>query len=63
MFVIDHKQMAKEKVNQIRKGRSAYAESANLVSLIKKELECENIKVYEDVTEFGCWFIPVREEQ
>ncbi|WP_243291250.1 hypothetical protein [Bacillus sp. FJAT-47783] len=63
MLIINHKQMAKEKVERIRNGVSAFAESADLVNLIKKELEEQNLQVYEDVTEFGSWFIPVREEQ
>lgn len=63
MFIINHKQMAREKVERIRNGVSAFAESADLVNLIKKELEVQNLQVYEDVTEFGSWFIPVREEQ
>jgi len=62
MYIIDHRQMAKDKVNQILNGKSAYAESADLVQLIKKELKHKNLKVYEDKTEFGCWFIPLQED-
>lgn len=63
MFIIDHKQMAKDKVERIRNGISAFAESADLVQLIKKEIELQNLKVHEDVTEFGSWFIPIQPEQ
>ncbi|WP_243386064.1 hypothetical protein [Bacillus kexueae] len=62
MFVIDHRQMAKDKVERIRNGVSAFAESADLVQLIKKEIEVQNLRVHEDVTEFGSWFIPVQPE-
>lgn len=62
MYIIDHKQMAKDKINQILNGKSAFAESADLVNLIKKEIELKNLKVYEDKTEFGYWFIPLQED-
>ncbi|MDA1477595.1 hypothetical protein PJ311_11370 [Bacillus sp. CLL-7-23] len=58
MFVYSYHQLAKDKVNRIKSGYSAYAETELLTSLIKKELDAQNIDVYEDVTDFGSWFIP-----
>ncbi|AFJ63092.1 conserved hypothetical protein YtzJ [Bacillus velezensis YAU B9601-Y2] len=54
--------MAKDHAARIRQGYSAYAETDTLASLIKKELQICNLRVYEDLTEFGCWFIPVTDE-
>ncbi|WP_253296129.1 hypothetical protein [Bacillus paralicheniformis] len=50
--------MARDKVNRIKLGYSAYAETESLASLIKRELRAQNIHVYEDVTDIGSWFIP-----
>ncbi|WLR44173.1 hypothetical protein LC087_08900 [Bacillus carboniphilus] len=63
MYVLSRNQMAKEKVERIRSGLSAYAESEELSQKIKRELELQNISVHEDITEFGYWFIPVQENQ
>jgi len=62
MYIFNSKKVAQEKVENIKKGFSAYAESAELAGLIKKELKKLQLDVYEDVTEFGFWFIPIREK-
>ncbi|KKB74916.1 MULTISPECIES: hypothetical protein [Bacillus] len=58
MYIYSYHQLARDKVNRIKLGYSAYAETDILASLIKKELKAQNISVYEDVTDFGSWFIP-----
>ncbi|MCA0986336.1 MULTISPECIES: hypothetical protein [Bacillales] len=62
-MVINRKQLAKSKVADLMNGRSAYAETKELATLIKKELQSLNIDVHEDVTNFGSWFIPMPQEQ
>ncbi|HZH58028.1 MAG TPA: hypothetical protein VEY70_00240 [Metabacillus sp.] len=62
MYIFNSKEVAQEKVESIKKGFSAYAESAELARLIKRELKKLQLDVYEDVTEFGFWFIPNREK-
>ncbi|MEK5500670.1 hypothetical protein [Bacillus sp. FSL M8-0168] len=58
MYIYSYHKLARDKVNRIKLGYSAYAETDILASLIKKELKAQNISVYEDVTDFGSWFIP-----
>ena len=62
MYILNSKKVAQEKVETIKKGFSAYVESAELAGLIKKELKKLQLDVYEDVTELGFWFIPNREK-
>ncbi|MGV4319302.1 hypothetical protein [Bacillus mojavensis] len=62
MEVYSDRQLAKDQAARLRQGFSAYAETNSLASLIKKELQSNNLQVYEDLTEFGCWFIPVTDE-
>ncbi|UYV21841.1 hypothetical protein K9864_15180 [Bacillus velezensis] len=52
------RRLAKDHAARIRQGYSAYAETDTLASLIKKELQICNLRVYEDLTEFGCWVHP-----
>ncbi|EWH20443.1 MULTISPECIES: hypothetical protein [Bacillus] len=58
MYIYSYHQLARDKVNRIKLGYSAYAETESLASLIKRELKAQNIHVYEDVTDIGSWFIP-----
>jgi hypothetical protein len=58
MFIMSTRKIAREKVQLIQNGFSAFADSQEVASLIKKELDSLNLKVYEDVTDKGYWFIP-----
>ncbi|GAE34125.1 hypothetical protein [Halalkalibacter akibai] len=60
-MVLNRKEMALEKVDNIKNGLSAFAESKEVIELIRKELEKSNIHVHEDATEIGSWFIPVED--
>lgn len=62
-MIISRKQMAKAKINKIKDGYSAFAETKEVIDYIKKELEKENIPVHIDETEQGCWFIPEKNEK
>ena len=62
MYILNSKKIAQEKVEIIKKGFSAYVESAELAGLIKKELTKLKLDVYEDATELGFWFIPIKEK-
>ncbi|MBU8905168.1 hypothetical protein KH400_01025 [Desertibacillus haloalkaliphilus] len=57
-MIINRKEMALKKVDKIKAGYSAFAETKEVADFIKKELAKENIEVYEDNTELGSWFIP-----
>jgi hypothetical protein len=61
-MIINRKQLVREKVQQIIAGYSAYAETKEVATMLKKELQILNIDVYEDSTNFGSWFIPIKAE-
>ncbi|MGD6816845.1 hypothetical protein [Metabacillus sp. 84] len=58
MEILSQKLFIKEKVERMKNGYSAYAESPEMASLLKKEISKLKIRVYEDVTDIGSWFIP-----
>jgi hypothetical protein len=62
MYVLNSKKLVQEKLEHIKKGFSAYVESQEIAELIKKEIQTLKLDVYEDITEFGFWFIPNKEK-
>ncbi|MCL7747786.1 hypothetical protein [Halalkalibacter alkaliphilus] len=58
-MVINRKEMAFKKIEKIKNGFSAFAESKEVTELIRNELKKQKIDVHEDVTEVGSWFTPV----
>ena len=59
MNIMSRSQLAREKVQSIQSGFSAYAESKEISNLIKKELNALGIEVIEDSNNLGSWFIPM----
>ncbi|RAL26848.1 hypothetical protein [Thermoflavimicrobium daqui] len=57
-MIISRKHLAKEKLNKLKDGYSAYAETAEVASYIEKELSNLDMMVHIDRTPLGCWFIP-----
>lgn len=51
-----------QKINLLRNGFSAYAESAELIRLIKRDIFRYALNVFYDETSSGCWFIPLQQE-
>lgn len=60
MHIINRRKLVKEKVDKIKGGYSAYAETVEVANMVKKELQVLSLEVYEDVTDMGSWFIPVK---
>ncbi|GAA0426043.1 MAG: hypothetical protein ACQEWU_05660 [Bacillota bacterium] len=58
MLVMNHRRMRDEKIARLKEGHSAYAESHELIRLIKRDIEKEHLDVIYDNTNSGCWFIP-----
>ncbi|WP_222599365.1 hypothetical protein [Aquibacillus kalidii] len=56
-------QMAREQISRLQKGFSAYAESEDLVRLIKREIEIMELPVICEETEIGYWFFPASPNQ
>ncbi|MUK86864.1 hypothetical protein GMD78_00415 [Ornithinibacillus sp. L9] len=63
MLVLHEKRICERKINQIKNGFSAYAESKELIRLMKREIMKNNLDVYYDETPTGCWFIPIKESK
>ncbi|TMN21162.1 hypothetical protein [Lentibacillus cibarius] len=59
MLVINRRRLRDVKIAQLKEGKIAYAESAELIRLIKRSIERENLHVYYDETNTGCWFTPI----
>lgn len=57
-MVINRKEMARAKLEQLKSGFSAFAETSEVAEIIEKELENLDIKVHIDRTPMGSWFIP-----
>ncbi|UCZ52267.1 hypothetical protein LGQ02_15655 [Bacillus shivajii] len=60
MKVMSKSKLAREKVQTIKAGYSAYAETEEMSNLIKKELTNLGIDVIEDTSKLGSWFIPAK---
>lgn len=57
-MIINRKQIAKEKLEQLKKGYSAFADTTEVAELIEKELASLDLQVVIDKTSVGSWFIP-----
>ncbi|MBB5172733.1 hypothetical protein [Texcoconibacillus texcoconensis] len=57
-MVISPRRLAKEKVNNLLAGYSAYSETEEVSTLIKRECHKLNVDVMEETSSTGSWFIP-----
>ncbi|AUS08218.1 hypothetical protein C1X05_04815 [Laceyella sacchari] len=57
-MIINRKEMARAKLEKLKNGYSAFAETQEVAEFIEKELEKLDLPVHIDRTEHGCWFIP-----
>jgi len=58
MTVLDQRVMRDEKILQLKQGNNVYAESPELIRLIKRGIEREGLTVEIEKSDGGCWFIP-----
>jgi hypothetical protein len=59
LYIITERRIRDEKIKQLKAGRSAYAESEELIRLLTREIEKHQLSVIFDRTNTGCWFIPI----
>lgn len=57
-MIINRKAIARAKIEKLKNGYSAFADSQEVADLIEKELTQLNMAVHIDRTSQGCWFIP-----
>ena len=58
MLIMNERTTRDRKIEQLMNGRTAYAESTEVIRLIKRDIERYGLHVYYDETPTGCWFIP-----
>jgi hypothetical protein len=62
-MVINRKEIARLKVEKLKKGYSAFCETKAVADFIDKEIKKLNLKIHIDRTPVGTWYIPIKEEQ
>ncbi|MGM8215603.1 hypothetical protein ACLIA0_08500 [Bacillaceae bacterium W0354] len=58
MFVLNNRHVADEKFNHLLNGYSVYAETEELIRLMKRRIDSHKLDIVIDDTDSGCWFIP-----
>ncbi|MFC4022550.1 hypothetical protein ACFOUV_01800 [Oceanobacillus longus] len=59
MLPINLRRMRDEKIEQLKKGNNAFAETDELIRLMKRAIDKECLHVELDEADAGCWFIPM----
>jgi len=57
-MIINRKSLAKAKLEKLKNGYSAFAETKEVAEWLEKEIATLNLAVHIDRTPHGCWFIP-----
>lgn len=63
VMLMINRRIRDEKISQLKAGHTAYAESNELIRLIKRDIEKEHLHVHYDYTINGCWFTPLSTEK
>ena len=58
-MIINQRWLAREKVERLKQGITAFSETSQVTELIERYIKEQNIQVHIDKTPFGCWFIPI----
>ncbi|GGB27563.1 hypothetical protein F3157_01235 [Virgibacillus dakarensis] len=62
MLIMPQSRIRDEKINQLKSGQTVYAESSELIRLIKRDIAKYHLHVHCDQTNTGCWFMPLQEK-
>lgn len=62
-MVINRREIARLKVEKLKKGYSAFCETKAVADFIDKELKKLNLKIHIDRTPMGTWYIPIKDEE
>ena len=61
MFVINNRSIADNKFKLLLEGYSVYAETEELIRLLKRRIESHNLdNIVIEKNNLGCWFIPIK---
>ncbi|MFS0751188.1 hypothetical protein [Oceanobacillus sp. 1P07AA] len=58
MLPIHLRRIRDKKMQLLRQGITAYAETEELIRLMENSIKKENISVQYDYDHAGCWFVP-----
>lgn len=58
-MIIRERTLCNLKMESLKNGHNAFAESENLIHLIEKEVARENLDVLFERTPSGCWITPI----
>ncbi|MHA6251448.1 hypothetical protein [Oceanobacillus sp. CAU 1775] len=61
-MVITNRTLFNQKMESLKNGNNAFAESERLIQLLEEGVAKENLQVYFDKTPAGCWIIPTGEQ-
>jgi hypothetical protein len=61
-MVISNREIARAKIERLKKGFSAYCESNEVLELMERYIKEEKLDVIIDRTPLGYWFIPNKEK-
>lgn len=62
-MLINRRAIAKEKLEQLKNGKTAYAETIEVSDYLEKQISELQMDVVIDRTERGNWFSPVQTEE
>jgi hypothetical protein len=62
-MLINRRTIAKEKLEQLKNGQTAYAETIEVSDYLEKQISELQMDVVVDRTERGNWFSPVQAEE
>lgn len=57
-MIIEPKTLVKQKIEQLKNGKNAFAETEEVIRLLKRDIARENLKVIFDETPDGLWIYP-----
>lgn len=57
-MIMNRKELARIKLENIKKGYSAFTDSEEIANILKRHVNTLDISVHIDQTALGCWFIP-----
>lgn len=58
MTVLNQRKMRDDKITRLKEGHCVYAESTELIRLLKRGIKKESLDVQLDKSDGGCWFTP-----
>lgn len=62
-MIISDRELCNQKIESLKNGHNAFAESEKLIGRIEKAVAEENLEVLFERTPAGCWITPIKEKE